>query len=85
MYASLVTFFSNIVLNYVFIHLLAEKGPPVATMIAIMLTEVYIFIKVSQELNISWTAIFPWKEYQKISVVCFLGGIHGFSENISPV
>ncbi|MDY0093676.1 MAG: oligosaccharide flippase family protein [Candidatus Vecturithrix sp.] len=78
LYASLVTFFSNIVLNYVFIHLLAEKGPPVATVIAIMLTEIYIFIKVSHELNISWTAIFPWKEYQKISVACFLGGIPSF-------
>lgn len=74
LYASLVNFSVNMVFNYIFIQLIGTNGPPIATVLAQLLSSWIAIRWVNKELNLEGLRLFPLREYGKILGICILAG-----------
>lgn len=77
-YSSVASLVLNAGLNYVLYLALGMIGPPIATLLSILIVSVFQLQFSAKELSLTFYSIFPWKELGKITGVNVLLGLLGF-------
>lgn len=82
LYSSVITFISNVILNFIFYYLFGFSGPAIATLIATFISAGGQLLWTSRILSIPFKQILPWKDILNITLQnIILGIIFAFIKN----
>jgi O-antigen/teichoic acid export membrane protein len=77
-YSSIILLVSNVLLCFPLVKVLGIAGPPVAALIANLLSWWYAMYSIKTTLNVGFWDVFPIRFYLKVLLIAFLAGVPAF-------